>query len=319
MTKISNIGLGTAAIGRPLYINIKNTTKESGVFNLDDFKLKGKQVLESAYEKGIRYFDTAPGYGMSEQLLIEWLEEKNDPSIKVGTKWGYTYVANFDPNAEIHEVKEHSLSKLNEQWEVSKQLLPHLSFYQIHSATLDTGVLENGDVLKRLHDIKKEHNIKVGITASGANQLEILKKASAISIENETLFSVYQCTFNMFEQSIREIDHVFKNGNQLIIKEALANGRVFSNNNYPEYNSFYSYLEKLENQFQVGRDAIILSYCTSIYPEAIVLSGANNETHLASNLNATTVKLTDTQINELSKFKVAAEFYWNERKKLTWN
>ncbi|SED16126.1 Predicted oxidoreductase [Tenacibaculum sp. MAR_2009_124] len=319
MTKISNIGLGTAAIGRPLYINIKNTAQTGGVFNITEFKQEGMQVLESAYQKGIRYFDTAPGYGLSEQLLIEWLQEKNDPTIKIGTKWGYTYVANFDSNADVHEIKEHSLSKLNEQWEVSKQLLPYLSFYQIHSATLDTGVLENEKILNRLHEIKKKYSVQVGITASGANQLEILEKASAISIDNEILFSVYQCTFNMLEQSIRKVDQLFKNGTQLIIKEALANGRVFNNSNYPEYNSFYAYLEKLESELQVGRDAIILSYCSTIYPNAIVLSGANNETHLSSNLNAPKVKLTGTQIDELSKFKVAAEFYWNERKKLTWN
>ena len=64
-------------------------------------------------------------------------------SIEIATKWGYTYTANFDANATVHEVKEHSLSKLNEQWNFSKQLLPYLKVYQIHSATLETGVLEN--------------------------------------------------------------------------------------------------------------------------------------------------------------------------------
>ncbi len=67
------------------------------------------RVLDTAYKAGIRHFDTAAGYGLAEDLLIEWLELKNDSSITVSTKWGYTYVANFNPDAKEHEVKEHSL------------------------------------------------------------------------------------------------------------------------------------------------------------------------------------------------------------------
>ena len=107
------IGFGTAAIGRPQYINIRHAKVEE--FSLAAFKEKGFAMLDSAYENGILYFDTAPGYGMAEQLLIDWVKQKNDPTIEVATKWGYTYVANFDPAATTHEVKEHSLAKLNEQ------------------------------------------------------------------------------------------------------------------------------------------------------------------------------------------------------------
>ena len=128
-----NIGLGTAAIGRPLYINIKQNQAEEP-FSLPSFKQKGLQLLEDAYTKGVRYFDTSPGYGIAEKLVIEWLASKKDTSIQVTTKWGYTYVANFDPNAKQHEVKEHTIDKLNMQWAYSKELLPYLKVYQIHSA-----------------------------------------------------------------------------------------------------------------------------------------------------------------------------------------
>ncbi len=130
------IGLGTAAIGRPQYINIKNKATEAFTFNA--FKAKGNQVLETAYQQGIRYFDTAPGYGLAEQLVFDWVRDKNDDSIEVATKWGYAYVADFDPNAIIHELKDHSINQLVKQWEVSKKLLPYLSTLQIHSATFDT-------------------------------------------------------------------------------------------------------------------------------------------------------------------------------------
>ena len=59
------IGLGTAAIGRPQYINIKQQSTEE--FHKESFIEQGKQVLNSAYEQGIRYYDTAPGYGLAQQ------------------------------------------------------------------------------------------------------------------------------------------------------------------------------------------------------------------------------------------------------------
>jgi aryl-alcohol dehydrogenase-like predicted oxidoreductase len=118
------LGLGTAALGRPQYINVRQ--KNSAISDLEIFKKQSFSVLENAYTAGIRYFDTAPGYGLAEELVLEWLQTKNDKTIEIATKWGYTYTANFNTNATIHEVKEHSLAKLNQQWKFSKKLLPNL-------------------------------------------------------------------------------------------------------------------------------------------------------------------------------------------------
>ena len=70
MINSKHIGLGTAAIGRPLYINIKQDANTEP-FSLSTFKEKGMEVLEDAYNKGIRYFDTSPGYGIAEELLLQ--------------------------------------------------------------------------------------------------------------------------------------------------------------------------------------------------------------------------------------------------------
>ena len=54
------LGLGTAAIGRPQYINIRKVASKT--FSLAEFRQAGYKVLDTAYHKGVRYFDTAPGY-----------------------------------------------------------------------------------------------------------------------------------------------------------------------------------------------------------------------------------------------------------------
>jgi aryl-alcohol dehydrogenase-like predicted oxidoreductase len=315
----NNIGLGTAAIGRPLYINVKQEVNTAS-FSLPQFKENGLQVLDDAYTKGIRYFDTSPGYGIAEQLLVKWLEKNNDPSIRVSSKWGYTYVANFDPKAKLHEVKEHSIAKLNEQWEYSKKLLPYLKVYQIHSATLDSGVLENQTVLKRLHEIKKENNIVIGLTTTGTNQAEVLEKALSIQVENEALFQSFQCTFNVLDQSILNNVEALQNlTGPLIIKEALANGRLIPNTNSLAYQNLYGILMHLAKKYDVGADAIALSYCMEIFPEALVLSGANNNAHLSANLKASQFSLSTSEIEQLHTCRISSDKYWQERKKLTWN
>ena len=238
------LGLGTAALGRPQYINVRQENCDNS--DLNTFRKKSFSVLENAYNLGIRYFDTAPGYGLAEELLLEWLQTKNDKTIEVATKWGYTYTANFDANATVHEVKEHSLKKLNEQWNFSKQLLPYLKVYQIHSATLDTDVLKNRAVLEQLAFLKKEYELKIGLTSTGTNQVEVLKKALDIEINGEQLFNAFQVTYNFLDQSLLEISNELINQNKtIVIKEALANGRVFRNENYPHYNKMYVILENL--------------------------------------------------------------------------
>lgn len=312
------IGLGTAAIGRPQYINIRN--KNTGAFALNAFKANGCKVLETAYQQGIRYFDTAPGYGLAEQLLYDWVKDKKDDSIEVATKWGYTYVADFEPNARTHELKDHSITQLVKQWKVSKKLLPYLSTLQIHSATFDTGVLENEEVLQMLAQIKSEHGILIGLTTTGDNQIEVLKKALEVKVENAPLFEVFQITYNILDQSLLKISDLIKaNGNRIVIKEALANGRVFPNPNYPAYKDMYIALGQMANKYSVGIDAIALQFCIQTVDPFMVLSGASEPAQIRENLKSNGFQLLEDDLSKLKSFRINTADYWFERKQLHWN
>lgn len=311
------LGLGTAAIGRPQYINIKVDVVEKEV-DLIKFEATGLRLLDIAYENGVRYFDTAPGYGLAEKMLINWLASSPKKGVEIGTKWGYTYVANFKNDATVHEIKEHSLAKLNEQWEISKQLIPYLKYYQVHSATLESGVLENSAIHERLHELKKQHNLTIGITTSGANQLEILQKAVAIAVSDQPLFDSYQVTFNIFDQSL-EAAKTLLMGKQVIIKEALANGRIFRNENYPHYNYAYQTLTALSKKHGFGVDAIALRFVMQSFPTALVLSGVSAENQLIQNLLANTMVLDESDMTQLAALKTVTETYWAERKQMNWN
>lgn len=308
------IVLGMAAIGRPQYINLNNTADNVDLFEIILFKQKAKSLLTAAYQAGIRHFDTAPGYGIAEEILAEWINENKIESIILSTKWGYTYVANFDPNANVHELKEHSLEKLNEQWAKSSSLYKNIGIYQIHSATLDSGVLENEGIIERLFELKNKHNIKIGLSSTGDNQKEIITKALSIKNNNQELFNSFQVTYNLLDQSIFDIKEKFKN-KQIIVKEALANGRILQKS----FNKNFEYLELLAKKYNVGIDAIALRFIIDSLEPFSVLSGASQITHIKENLKAMDFNLNKEEIEQFKTTKQTTEEYWQIRKKLTWN
>jgi aryl-alcohol dehydrogenase-like predicted oxidoreductase len=315
----SKIGLGLAALGRPDYINIRSEHDIDK--SVDGFRANAFKVLDESYALGIRDFDVAPSYGLGEEFLQDWIDSRDPKAVSLSTKFGYTYVANWAlGHSGKHEIKEHSLAKLNAQWDVSKALLPNLKIYQIHSATLDSGVLTNTKVLSRLHELKQQHPLKIGISSSGTEQVTIIEKAQAISFDGEDLFDSYQVTFNLFEQSCFDVlKSLLENGKTVIVKEALANGRVFKNANYPEYQSVYTYLEQLSIKYAVGVDAIALRFIIDDLEPSIILSGASNAHQLRQNLKALYFELNEDEISKLKSFAVSTKIYWQERGGLKWN
>jgi aryl-alcohol dehydrogenase-like predicted oxidoreductase len=317
--KNTKIGLGLAALGRPDYINIRS--KQDIDKSIEAFKINALEVLDESYKLGITDFDVAPSYGLGEQFLRDWNDSRHYKDVHISTKFGYTYVANWELGfSGKHEIKEHSIAKLNEQWDVSKALLPNLKIYQIHSATLDSGVLTNSNVLARLHELKQQHQLKIGISSSGATQVKIIEEAQKIVFDGTDLFDSYQVTFNIFEQSCFTIlKRLLAYDKTIIIKEALANGRVFRNHLFPEYVQAYSYLEKLAKKYSVGIDAIALRFVIDVLEPTLILSGGAHTTQIKENLKALNFELDTNEIAKLQSFKVSSQLYWQERSNLEWN
>jgi aryl-alcohol dehydrogenase-like predicted oxidoreductase len=163
---VSRIGLGMAALGRPGYINLGHGNDLGADLREAAMEVRAHDLLDTAWRSEIRYFDVARSYGLGERFLGNWLTERgvSQEEVTVGSKWGYRYTANWKVKAEVHEVKEHTLSMLKKQWRESVSVLDgYIDLYQIHSATMASGVLENNEVLEELARLR-EQGIRIALS-----------------------------------------------------------------------------------------------------------------------------------------------------------
>jgi aryl-alcohol dehydrogenase-like predicted oxidoreductase len=319
---VSRIGLGMAALGRPGYINLGHSDDLIHDYDVDEMERRAHGVLDAAWNAGIRYFDAARSYGLGERFLGNWLTSRAVPpeSVTVGSKWGYTYTADWKIEAKAHEVKEHSLATLERQWPESRALLDsYLNIYQIHSATFESAVLENRPVLQNLAQLKSE-GIRIGLTLSGPSQGEILRRAMEIEIDGSRLFDSVQATWNPLEPSAGSaLAEAHAAGIGVIIKEALANGRLTDRNQEPDFASKLGILRTESQNLGTSTDALVLAACLSQHFADIVLSGAANREQILSNVQACRLQLDQAIPARLLSLAEPPSVYWAARSKLAWN
>jgi len=304
---MSEIGLGLAALGRPAYINLGH----AGDF--PDRSVRGMQraahaVLAAAYERGVRHFDAARSYGRAEAFLASWLAQRG-VDVTVGSKWGYTYTADWRIDVETHEVKDLSADHLRHQLSETRALLgDRLSLYQIHSATVESGVLDDRAVRDELARLRDE-GVFIGLSTTGPHQSDTIEHALEVGG-----FDTVQATWNLHDRSAgTALEAASQAGLGVIIKEALANGRLTARGDGT------GALEEAARERGTTPDALALAGVLAQRWVDVVLSGAATVETLESNLAALDVRW-DPELDErLGALAEPAEEYWEHRSQLPWN
>ena len=319
---VTRLGIGLAALGRPGYINLGHADDLAGNYEIAAMEKHAHDVLDAAWDLGIRYFDAARSYGRAENFLATWLESRRvDPdSVTVGSKWGYTYTAGWHVSADHHEIKEHSLPVLSRQIGESRALLgDQLDLYQIHSATLDSGVLDNEEVLARLASLR-DGGLAIGLSVSGPAQSDTLLRAMMIEYGGRPLFTAVQATWNLLAQEAgTALSQAHQAGMGIIIKETLANGRLTSRNEDPAFTQKRALLERAAQALDTTVDAVALAAVLAQPWVDVALSGAAGLEHISSNAGALNVRLESWLDELLDSLGEDAADYWHTRSALSWN
>lgn len=173
------------------------------------------EALESAWEKGVNFYDTADtyGFGHSEELVGKFLKAKPRDEIIIASKVGWDFYGedgskkNFTPEY-IFEACEKSLKRLG---------VDCIDVYQLHNPTPEQ--IEEGSAIDALEKLKKEGKIRF----SGVS-IHTERDAKAC-FENGKVDTL-QLILNILEQGLSET--VFPKAKELgvglIVREPLACG-----------------------------------------------------------------------------------------------
>jgi aryl-alcohol dehydrogenase-like predicted oxidoreductase len=322
---VSRIGLGLAALGRPGYQNVGHGADVGPDTSVDALRRRTHEVLDAAWARGVRYVDAARSYGRAEEFLAGWLAAREiaPGELTVGSKWGYRYTAGWRVHADVHEVKDHSLGALREQLAESRRYLgAHLRVYQIHSATPESGVLEDVGVLDELARLRDE-GVVVGVSVSGPRQAETISQALAIERGGQPLFGSVQATWNLLEPSAGDaLARAHAAGVGVIVKEALANGRLVQRTETrDEARPYAESLQAIANEAQrlgVTVDALALAAVRAQPWADCVLSGAVRVEQLEANLRAIGVTVPPEVLGRLPGLAAAPADYWARRAASVW-
>jgi aryl-alcohol dehydrogenase-like predicted oxidoreductase len=306
---VERIGIGLAAVARPAYITAGRADDLGTARDVDALRARTHAVLDAAYAAGIRYVDVARSYGRAEEFLAAWLAGHPDrDDVVVGSKWGYRYVGDWRLDAEVHEVKDHSLAAFTEQWAQTRAVLGVPAVYHVHSATLETGVLDDAPLHRALAGLRAD-GVRVGISTSGPAQADAVRPALEVQVDGEPLFTSFQCTWNLLETSVGPaLAEAHAAGAHVIVKEPVANGRLAPTADADPRAA------RIARERGVPLDRLAIAAALARPWADRVLSGAVDPAQVASNAAATEIAA-PTDLDDLAEDPRA---YWTARSTRSW-
>lgn len=198
--KVSEIGFGCWAIGGSGY---GPTSDEQSL-----------EALETAFARGINFFDTADtyGHGHSEELIAQFLKGKTRSQIVIASKVGWDFYQggnrkNFSTDY-IPFACEQTLKRLG---------IEVLDLYQLHNPSLE--VIKNGEVISSLEKLKQEGKIRfIGVS--------VHTEEEALECIKDGRIDALQVLFNLLDQRMagRVFEEAKKNNIGVVIREPLACG-----------------------------------------------------------------------------------------------
>jgi len=247
-------------------------------------------IVQEAWENGIREFDTAQGYGKSEQALGEALS-------KLGVSAEALVISKFDPaldhldrNVLSNAVGE-SLSRLG---------VPSLYGMMLHKEKM-LSAWDNG-LSKIFHTFVVSGKIKhIGIS--------VYSPEKAILALNTDGIDMVQLPTNILDRRF-ETAGVFQLAEEkkkkIYIRSVFLQGLILMDiGEIPEKMSFVKpVIEKLEsisNELKLSRKKLALDYIKSEMPDAKVVFGADTPLHVKENVACWEGELLPSSVDRVKK------------------
>lgn len=265
------LGFGALEIGR----NWPYWRKEK-----DDFSKPSEtdavSVIHAAIDAGINFFDTAPAYHHSEEILGKAFKGKRK-NIIIATKCGEW----FDGNNSVYN---YSYSETLKFVENSLRLLQtdYVDILQIHSAS--TEVIKNGETVAAMKEAQRQGKVRfLGLSTE-------YEETSLIAIESGD-FDTIQISYNAMNLAMAK--KVFPKAGErsvgIIIKDGMARGKLsqkYTEVESAEEKSIIVKLKEIAAASGMSIAELAVRFVQSNQSVSSIIIGTKNLHHLQSNLDS---------------------------------
>lgn len=240
------LGLGLIGIGKPWGFVPREVPSES----------EARKLLESALDLGIRYFDTAASYGVSEERLGKFLrglstDQRN--RLTIATKFGEHWNAGRG-----EPYVDHSFGALKQSLDDSMERLRRIDILQLHKTT--PAVLASDDLMQAW-----EYAESLGITRLGAS---VKDEGSARVVVESSSYGCIQLPFNAANHFLAPfVKQAGANGTWVATNRPFGMGAMLYGETPVEKRDAFAYI--LRHEF-----------------EGVILSGTTQASHLRENWEA---------------------------------
>lgn len=241
------LGCGLISIGRP-WGTTPEVPSEANAINF----------LQDAYDQGIRFFDTAPSYGLSEQRLGAFLDTLSDDEragVTIATKFG----EHWDTTSQT-AYADHSYEALKRSLEQSIYYLGRIAILQLHKTMPE--LLHNADVVKAF-----EYARSLGIKSLGASVGDP-ESAHLVLLDNR--LPVMQLPYNQSSMQFQEVIKTARSHDtRLIINRPFQMGSLVADNTNKQVMATEAFRLILQEDF-----------------DGVTLTGTSTTEHLRENIAA---------------------------------
>ena len=278
----SSLVLGTVQLGVPY--GIANKTGQPG-------QVMATHIIRTAWENGIREFDTAQDYGLSERVLGNAFEE-------LGISREVKVISKFNPGLDHLDSKA-----LYTALEKSLNLLKVPSLYAIMVHSEDLLPLWN----QGLRDIIRDFQLEGKVKKAGFSVYKPSKAIDALYAEDVELVQVPTNILDRRFENAGVFDLAKEMSKTIYIRSVFLQGLILMKaDEIPGDMEFARPVLKkvnaLTEEFSATPQEIALGYLKEKLPEAKLIFGVDTPGQLAENINCWERKLPANLIPMASKY-----------------
>ncbi|KAH9938132.1 NADP-dependent oxidoreductase domain-containing protein [Fomitopsis serialis] len=283
------------------------------------------QILDEVYKRGVTHWDTADGYGDSEELLRKWFTRSGKRSeIFLATKFGLRSgvpgrIVNGDP-AYVRQAIERSLQRLG---------VDSVELYYLHRADPDVPIEKT---VEAMAELVKEGKVKYlglsEISESTLRRAHAVHPITAIQVE----YSPF--TLDIEDPKIGLLKAARELGVAVVAYAPLGRGLItgeytkpedfeesdyrraiprYSHENFPRILKLAAGLKAIGERHNVTAGQVALAWLLAQGPDVLPIPGTTKLHRLHENLGAASLKLTAEDIVEVRKVAQEADTTQGER------